>query len=237
MDASPFHQSDEERFVGGGELGHEIGPQPVGQVRGLSRPERLDHDRGEALHRHAAQQLAGRRRAGVTVDHLDRHAEWAHQRGVVLRPRSRGERRRAKAAAGNRGHQRNVDERLASRRRDRGPVRLRGRRARRQVGVDRARRQYVHGGVEHHGRLRRSGQGENDLGCVDRAGRFGPALDPLRGRDRPGIERRDLHTGGDEVGGEPPAGLSQTEHCHAHGHPSSESTYLTPSSASFSRSP
>ena len=109
---------------------------PVLAAGRARRAQALQARGRQALHEHAAQQLAGGRGAGLVAEHLDRHPERAEVRGEGLRPGAGGERRRAQPVARDHAHEGDVGELRAGRRDHLGHRALERGARRVEVGVD-----------------------------------------------------------------------------------------------------
>jgi hypothetical protein len=132
-------QALEQRLVAALEDAHDLLAHPVLAAGGARGAQALQARRRQALHEHAAQQLARRRGAGLLAQHLDRHPERAQALGEGPRPGAGDERGRAQPVARDDAHERDVGELRAGRRDDLGDGALQRGAGRVEVGVDLAR--------------------------------------------------------------------------------------------------
>jgi len=87
--------------------------QPLLVARGPGSLQGLDDRGGHALVEHAAQEFPAGRKPGRPVQHLDIGAEGSQDGRVARGAGTAGQHRDTQAAAGHRGHHRNVGERDA----------------------------------------------------------------------------------------------------------------------------
>ena len=153
----------EEHAVGRGELVDEVLPGLGGEAGRVGRMHGFDEQRRETLDHHAAQQLAGRRVAGLIADRLDRHPQRRHHGLEHGRPRTRRQCGRPQTASDHDRHQRDVGEVERARRRRVGQLPLDDGGTGRQVGVDRPNRDLVERLTQGRRRIHRRRERQHDV--------------------------------------------------------------------------
>ena len=180
------------------------------QPGGAGGLQRLDHGRGQALEEDAAQQLAGRRRPGLGVHHLDVRAERAEQVAHVRGAVPAGQHRGAEPAPRHRRHDRDIGEPGAARPRRRGQFPLQPRRPGVEVGPDHPVADRADARLEGRGGVVRAVDAQDEVGAVRGVGLAAGADHPLRRRDGRVVPAHD-RPGRDEVAPDRAARLTEPE--------------------------
>jgi hypothetical protein len=196
-----------------------MGAQPLLVARGPRGVQGLHHRGGHAFVEHAAQEFPAGREPGRPGEHLDIGAEGPEDGRVARGAGSAGQHRDAEAAAGHRGHHRDVGERDARFSGEFGQLPFGARRGRVQVSPQDVRPRALV-------LAPRSQPGQSGLECVHRGLRavdaqhqvrparrlgFAGGVDDGFGRGYRRIVAADTHPRGDQVTRDQGARLAQAE--------------------------